>query len=164
MNNINDQYNLLKEINQKHLSQVSVMKREYRELVEQYEYLQSQVIQEKIHEIGLLAFNPKYEVSTTKFGIKISSKKGISEDGLRADNENSGLGDYFEGEKLYKELLEKMGPIIKTTSTKNAWFDPPKDSDYNEKTSWVYTEIEYELKRTYLNKEYNFKTAPKSNI
>jgi hypothetical protein len=165
-NKIEDQYILLKVLNQNHSAEALKMRRIYRNEVKIYEGLQSQILKEEIDRIILVAKKlfPDYIIEPTQFGIKISCQKGISGDGENAKNENSGLGDYAHGQEIYKTLVDKLGHIIKTHRENIAWFNPKKNSDYNDKTSWVYTSIEYEFKKTYLNKEFNMKTAPLSKI
>ena len=163
---IADQYALLAELNRDHSAEVLKMKSIYRAEVEIYEDLQNKAIKKEIKLIVLAVRKlfPQFKVKATKFGFQISSKYGISKKGEIAENEKSGLGDYFWGQEIYRKLISELGVIIKTVGEDIAWFDPDNDSEYNSKTSWVYTAIRYDLKKTYINKVYNFKTAPKSNI
>jgi len=167
---INNQYNLLEKINQKNARNISYMKQEYQDAVKIYEDLQSKVIQEEIKNLVSVAKElfPNYEIVPTKFGIKISSKNDIIEHKGSQDegkDENSGLGDYDHGQKIYKTLIGKLGSIIKTADEDIAWFEPAEDNwNYDEKSSWVYTEIVYEFKKSYLNKKFDFKSAPLSVV
>jgi len=159
------QYDFLNRLNGENHSKLLQMKKEYEEAVGVYEDLQSQIIQEEINRIILIVKElfPKYEISPTKFGIRISCNEGIS-DSDNAIDEKSGLGDYNHGEEIYKILVDKLGPIIKTEDEDIAWFDPKEDSEYDEKTSWVYTWIEYVFKKSYLKEKFNLKSAPISKI
>jgi hypothetical protein len=165
---IEEQYNYLVQLNNDNLEKKNLLLSKYKEEVEKYENLQSQVIKEEIESLVLSVKEifPQYDVEPTKFGFKLSSTKGIYEEfgEKKADDENSGLGDYFHGQDIYKTMTGKLGHIIKTVGEDIAWFDPLKDSKYDYKTSWVYTYIEYHLKKSYINKVYNFKTAPQSKI
>lgn len=163
---ISDQYDLLVILNKENFSKLLQMREEYEKAVKVYEDLQSQSIKDEINRVLLISKNlfPKYDIFPTQFGIRISCKKGISKDGDYAENENSGLGDYDHGQKIYKILVDNLGPILKTNRENIAWFEPEENSDYNEKTSWVYTWIEYDFKKSYLNKKFDFKTAPNSKV
>lgn len=165
-NKIADQYDLLVRLNKENFSKLLQMREEYDKAVKVYEDLQSHSIKDEIDRVLLVLKQlfPKYEISPTQFGIRISCKKGISDDGDYAENENSGLGDYDQGQKIYKTLVDNLGPILKTNREDIAWFEPEENSDYNEKTSWVYTWIEYDFKKSYLNKKFDFKTAPNSKV
>ena len=160
---IQNQYDLLKKINLKHLRKISQMKKEYKEAGEVYENLQSQTIQEEIKKLILITQQtfPDYKVTSTKFGIKLFSDNGIifhktaQSEGI---DKNSGLGDYDHEKKIFKILTNKVGNILKLTTSNIAWFKPEEDN--NSKTSWVYIEVNYEFKKPYLNKKFNFKSTP----
>jgi len=167
---ISKQYDLLKELNRSHALEIIRMKKEYKEATRIYEDLQSKAIQEEIDELVLITKQifPQYDVIPTKFGMMLLCINGIHKNENQgeyyAKNDTSGLGTYWDGEEIYKRLIDKLGPIIKTGDSEVAWFDPKNNKDYDEKTSWVYRSIEYNFKKTYLNSKFNFKSTPLSAI
>jgi hypothetical protein len=166
INSIEEQYQVLKSLNQENSKKLLQMQNEYKDAVKVYEDLQAEMISDDVEKICIIAKRlfPDFIVKPTKFGIRFYSMEGISENGGEAENENSGLGDYESGERIYKILTSELGPIIKTTKNDIAWFEADEDSKYDEKTSWVYTMIEYQFKKTYLNEKFNFKSAPAPKV
>ena len=166
--NLDLAYSILKQMNRENLEKVVEMRKNYEKEVKEYEKLQSEFISEEVKKLVSIAQElfPKYGVFPIDFGIRIISQKEISEDGNEAKNENSGLGSWTQNPSIYQQLKDKIGPnVIKTTREDIAWFDAPEDSEfYTDKTSWVYTFIEFEFKKPYLNEKFGFKTAPKSKV
>jgi len=167
MKAIHDQYERLKTLNAENFRQLVETRKEFAKEVRKYEKLQSDLISEEVKKLAAVAKKlfPEYKIYLREFGIRIASTKGISRDGYEAENENSGLGSWNVNPSISKVLSDAMGPnVIKKTSEDIAWFEADKNSEFDDKTSWVYTMIKFEFKKPYLNTKFEFKTAPKSKV